>query len=63
MTLPSVCICPNASVNPLALLISLTFPKLGIVANACKLCASAPPEPTEVTRGGPLNLTLDPAAL
>ena len=47
----------------MALLISDTSAKFGIVAKACKLCASEPPDPVDVTNGGPLNLTTEPAAL
>ena len=48
---------------------SLTLSNVGIVANACKFlnlgCSikSDPAGPAEVTSGGPLNLTIEPAAL
>ena len=48
---------------------SLTLSNVGIVANACKFlnlgCSikSDPAGPAEVTIGGPLNLTTEPAAL
>jgi len=34
-----------------------------MLANDCKFFVSDVPVPAEVTRGGPLNLTIDPAAL
>ena len=69
VTLPAACICPNAIVNPDVLFKSLTLSNVGIVANACKFlnlgCSikSDPAGPAEVTMGGPLNLTTEPAAL
>ena len=39
---------------------------MGIFPNDCKFFKSAssvPPGPAEVTTGGPLNLTVEPAAL
>ena len=67
--MPEESICPNAIVNPDALFKSLTLSNVGIVAKACKFfnlgCSikSDPAGPAEVTTGGPLNLTVDPAAL
>ena len=67
--MPEESICPNAIVNPDVLFKSLTLSNVGIVAKACKFfnlgCSikSDPAGPAEVTIGGPLNLTVDPAAL
>ena len=64
--LPAASICPNAIVKPFALFKSLTLSKVGMLANDCKFLKSAgsePPGPELVTCGGPLNLTIEPAAL
>ena len=69
VTLPAASICPNAIVKPAVLFKSLTLSNVGIVAIACKFfnlgCSikSDPAGPAEVTIGGPLNLTIEPAAL
>ena len=64
--LPEESICPNSIVKPLALFKLLTLSNVGMFWNCCKFgvsSESSPPGPAAITSGGPLNLTIEPAAL